>query len=97
MKLQVRCGVFETNSSSTHSLVICTADEYRRFKCGDLLYDVYNDCLVSVDSVEGDDEYRYRNAADVWDMDWVEDTFMRGFETPSGDSIVVFGAFGRDG
>lgn len=25
---QVRRGVFETNSSSTHSITICTEDEY---------------------------------------------------------------------
>ena len=97
MTVQIRKRVFETNSSSTHRLVICTADEYRKFKYGDLLYDSYNDRLVSADSVESDDEYRYRNAADVWDMDWVEDSFMRDFETPSGDRMVVFGAFGRDG
>ncbi len=97
MTVQIRKRVFETNSSSTHSLVICTADEYRKFKYGDLLYDSYNDRLVGADNVESDDEYRYRNAADFWDMDWVEDSFMRDFETPSGDRMVVFGAFGRDG
>lgn len=97
MKFQARRGVFETNSSSTHSIVICTADAYRRFKHGDLLYDSYNDCLVGADDVKNDDWQQYRNAADFWDMDWVEDTFVREFETPSGDPMVVFGAFGRDG
>ena len=36
---QVRRGVFETNSSSTHSITICTEDEYEKFKRGELMYD----------------------------------------------------------
>lgn len=35
---QIRNGVFETNSSSTHSLCICTEDEFTRFKNGEILY-----------------------------------------------------------
>lgn len=36
MKITVRYGTFETNSSSTHSLVICTAEEYEMFRSGKL-------------------------------------------------------------
>lgn len=35
---QVRLGVFETNSSSTHSLVVCTKEEYDKWKSGELYY-----------------------------------------------------------
>lgn len=35
---QIRQGVFETNSSSTHSLCICTAKEFEDFKSGKLLW-----------------------------------------------------------
>ena len=31
MKVQIRKNVFETNSSSTHSLVICSKDLYDKF------------------------------------------------------------------
>ena len=34
----IRCGVFETNSSSVHAMVICTAEEYKQFKQGELWF-----------------------------------------------------------
>ena len=46
--IQVRNGVFETNSSSTHSLVICSADEYRLLKEGKLLID-YDDNVLTLE------------------------------------------------
>ena len=35
---QVRIGTFETNSSSTHTLVIVSKEEYEKFKKGELLF-----------------------------------------------------------
>ena len=35
MILQVRQGVFETNSSSTHTLTFCTKEDYEDWKHGD--------------------------------------------------------------
>lgn len=35
MKITIRRGVFETNSSSTHSLTICTNESYERWIKGD--------------------------------------------------------------
>lgn len=32
MKRQVRRGVFETNSSSTHSLTMCSEEEFEAWK-----------------------------------------------------------------
>lgn len=34
--LNIRFGTFETNSSSVHSLVLCTSDDYRRLEEGEL-------------------------------------------------------------
>ena len=31
MKRQVRCGVFETNSSSVHSLCMCMESDYEKW------------------------------------------------------------------
>ena len=36
--IQIRNNVFETNSSSTHSLVMCTKSEYVEFAKGNLYY-----------------------------------------------------------
>lgn len=36
--IQVRQGVFETNSSSVHSLTMCSAEEYEKWRNGEVLY-----------------------------------------------------------
>ena len=37
MKRQIRRGVFETNSSSTHSLTMCLKSDYDRWNRGEVL------------------------------------------------------------
>ncbi len=39
MKKQIRVGVFETNSSMTHALTICTQEEYDKWQNGETLFD----------------------------------------------------------
>lgn len=51
MKLSVRKGVFETNSSSTHSLTMCSKNKFDQWKEGKLLYDSYNGELISKEEV----------------------------------------------
>lgn len=46
MKEQIRHGVFESNSSSTHSLTLCTQEEFDAWKKGNLLFDYYNEKFV---------------------------------------------------
>lgn len=43
--IQVRHNLFETNSSSTHSLVITTKDEWGRFMNNELVLDLYDEKL----------------------------------------------------
>lgn len=38
MKKQIRRGVFETNSSSVHSITMCTRSDFDRWKDGELLF-----------------------------------------------------------
>ena len=38
MKIQIRKGVFETNSSSVHSLTMCSGEEYKKWESGKFLY-----------------------------------------------------------
>lgn len=38
MKKQIRRNVFETNSSSTHSLTMCMECEYDKWEAGELLF-----------------------------------------------------------
>lgn len=44
---QIRKFVFETNSSSVHSIVMCSESDYDRWKAGELLYEDYADRLVT--------------------------------------------------
>ena len=43
---QIRKNVFETNSSSTHTLAICTEDEYKDWQDGKLLFNKWNETFV---------------------------------------------------
>ena len=38
MKKQIRRGVFETNSSSVHSLTMCSGEEYQKWVNGKVLF-----------------------------------------------------------
>ena len=40
---QIRRNVFETNSSSTHTLAICTEDEYKKWQEGKMLFNKWNE------------------------------------------------------
>lgn len=51
MKRQVRRGVFESNSSSTHSLQICTKEEFDKWKNGEILLDYWNDEFVYISTL----------------------------------------------
>lgn len=48
MKKQIRRGVFETNSSSVHSLTMCSGDEFDKWFRGEVMFDSYSDKLVDV-------------------------------------------------
>ena len=43
--IQVRKNIFETNSSSTHSLVIATKEDWAAFKNNEMVLDLYGETL----------------------------------------------------
>lgn len=49
MKISIRQGVFETNSSSVHSCSICTEDNYKAFRDGKVWYKEDGDSYVDED------------------------------------------------
>jgi hypothetical protein len=53
MKTSIRKGVFETNSSSTHSITICTKDQYKSFVNNELYIDIYREKLITQEELEG--------------------------------------------
>ena len=71
---QVRSGVFETNSSSTHSLTICTEEEFEKWQHEEMLLDTYNDKLVKnaplteEEKLDAQENYNFNKRA-YW-KDW---------------------------
>lgn len=77
--ISIRKNVFETNSSSTHSLCVCTEEEYKKFKQGELFFHFgklvskqdfpkeYTELLEKLDRLDMDSD-------DYWDkVDKIED------------------------
>ena len=56
MKTQIRRGVFETNSSSVHTLAITTSTDWDRFEKGELLMKGYPYEISFVDANSVDKE-----------------------------------------
>ena len=103
MKVQIRKNVFETNSSSTHSLVICSKDLYDKFINNEAVFDNHNYKIVEINDeirkvMEGSSNYRYYTADRLFEEKWEYlESFEENYTTESGDKIVVFGAYGYDG
>lgn len=96
--IQIRNGVFETNSSSTHSLVICTDEEYKKWINGEMILDRDYEKIVPMPSDREleEDNWRYIKYYDYNDrID--EETFGEEYTTKHGDKIHVFGWYGYDG
>ena len=57
MYLQIRRGVFETNSSSVHSLTLCSGSEYERWSNGELFYEPYSEKFITLEEVLSSEEF----------------------------------------
>ena len=111
MKRQVRLGVFETNSSMTHALTMCTDSEYRKWQNDEVYWQKWSDDFISVE--EAKEEFKlnsYFDDFDEWrreegimtydefgDYDYMPfETFSETYKTPSGETIHAFGYYGHD-
>lgn len=52
-----RIGVFETNSSSVHSMTIVSAEDYHKWENGELFYDTWNERLVDKEYAKSQDKF----------------------------------------
>ncbi len=90
----IRRGVFETNSSSTHSLCIASKEDFKKWQNGELVYDLCSDELVPIEEAEYPEETRtYEEFTDDEYLEYFEQSYI----TKSGDEIVVFGKYGYNG
>lgn len=92
---QIRRGVFETNSSSIHSICICTREDYDKWINDELIYNSYSEQLESIPE-DITNKYKYKTYEQYWD-DYEYEHYNEFFTTPSGDRMVAFGTYGYDG
>ena len=105
-----RFGVFETNSSSSHSLSIISEEEFNAWQNGEMVYNK-EECVLQTkeefnESYEKNkkwyhtfEEYEDDNAQSYEQWESYDDgleTFVEKHTTKSGDKIVVFGKYGYD-
>ena len=65
MKRQIRRGVFETNSSSTHSLTMCSEEEFEAWKRGEVLFQEWrSENFVSANKLS---DYDKKKASEDYD------------------------------
>lgn len=95
---QIRHGVFETNSSSTHSLTMCLKADYELFKDGKLILNdgvmipVTDDILKEIE-----DNPDYNDYKTYTQIGREKEDYYSEFTTPAGEVIVAFGEYGYDG
>ena len=68
MKRQIRRGVFESNSSSTHSLQICTKEEFDKWVDGKLLLDSYDEKFIIAESIKSLTDEEKENVKKEYDQ-----------------------------
>ena len=103
--LQIRNNIFETNSSSTHTLTMCTGGDLEKWKNGELVYSYYDGELVPVtDEIKemlesGDyDTKEFVTWEHFNDWSYIElESFLQHYKTPGGEDVVAFGYYGYDG
>lgn len=79
---QVRLGVFETNSSSTHSITLCNADSFEKW-CNSNLYwtgNVVNGDLELLTKQEVFDKLREEYGRREWFKDTEDDLYDLAFD-----------------
>ena len=101
MKRQIRCGVFETNSSSVHSLTMCMESDFNKWVAGELVWSRWGDELVPITdeikkSIE-EDEREYLTYEQFNDYDYIDyETFEDSYTTPNGETVKSFGYYGHN-
>ena len=97
---QIRRNVFETNSSSTHSITMCMKSEFDKWVAGELVWDRWGDRLVPItpEVKASMDDVDYLTYDQFNDWDYLEyDTFEDSYTTPNGEEVISFGYYGYDG
>lgn len=101
----VRYNTFETNSSSTHALVILSKEEVEKemaklreeFIADNPDFDENNEEWKEELEQYINEDKMYYTYEEFNDYDYIEyETFVDTFETPQGEKVVSFGYYGSD-
>jgi len=107
MKINMRIGCFETNSSSVHTLTIVSEDDFNKWKSGEFIYDNIEDELITIEESKSrsseynydEDDYNERfNTFEEFFND--EETELETYEHKriiNDQKIVAFGYHGYNG
>lgn len=78
MKTQIRQGVFETNSSSTHAISICSKAEWDAFNNGEMMINVREDLklLPVKEALEWNENEVIKYTTKGWGVPDDEDLYM---------------------
>ncbi len=108
MKRQIRIGTFETNSSSTHSLVMMSKDKFEKFEKGELFW--YDGEILSKTEIleivkKWDEDITLENLEEELDGELKtydnysgdRETFYSEYTTDGGEVVVSLGYYGYDG
>lgn len=87
----IRHGLFETNSSASHSITIFTVDEWANFKDGNLLIDESGKLVPSTPENLSDEDTRDYSA---FVNDEMLETAVTEHTTSGGDKIVAVCKYG---
>ena len=97
MKRQIRRGVFETNSSSTHSLTMCSEEEFEAWKRGEVLFQKYGkENFISATKLSEHDKKMaqedYEENKDDFQKDWndlSEDTKQKYYTKYAKENDII--------
>ena len=89
MLRKIRRGVFETNSSSVHTLTIVSKEEFEKFKSGELRK-IWRDGLVDSSNDNFEDGESFEDYGDGYEY------FEQEYATKTGETVVAFGYYGND-
>ena len=66
--IKVRNGVFETNSSSVHSMIMCSKEEYDQLKGNKMLIDRYYESLISFEEARQKYSTEFPDAINIYEV-----------------------------
>jgi len=108
---KIRKGVFETNSSSTHSITICNKDDYDKWiKDSNLLFNANTygkftnePTFITKEQFKklcpdcDDNCFEDFFTSDEYDNAFGEyEQYEKTYKTPNGEEIIAFGYYGHD-